>query len=74
MPSTALVDDGGVSVVYVQVEGESFARQEVRVTANQGASLAVEGLPMWCRVVTRGGAAIRRAALLRSGPPEGHVH
>lgn len=74
VPASAVIDDGGVPVVYVQVEGESFVRQEVRVTATQGARLAVEGLTEGHRVVTRGGAAIRRAALLRTGPPEGHVH
>ncbi|HYM79837.1 MAG TPA: efflux RND transporter periplasmic adaptor subunit [Candidatus Limnocylindria bacterium] len=74
LPSSALIDDGGVPVVYVQVEGESFIRQEIRVAASQGDSLVAEGLPEGSRVVTRGGAAIRRAALLRSGPPEGHVH
>jgi HlyD family secretion protein len=74
VPSTALIDDGGVPVVYLQVEGESFIRQEIRVAASQGDSLVVEGLLEGSRVVTRGGAAIRRSALLRSGPPEGHVH
>jgi membrane fusion protein, heavy metal efflux system len=74
VPSSAVIDDGGVPVVYVQVEGESFVRQEVRLEGTQGDSVVVGGLPEGVRVVTRGGAAIRRAALLRSGPPEGHVH
>lgn len=74
VPASAVIDDGGVPVVYIQVEGESFVRQEVQVAATQGDNLALEGLPEGCRIVTRGGAAIRRAALLRSGPPEGHVH
>jgi multidrug efflux pump subunit AcrA (membrane-fusion protein) len=74
LPSTAVVDDGGVPVVYVQLDGEGFVRQEVRVLATEGDRVAVEGLAEWSRVVTLGGATIRRAALLRSGPPEGHVH
>jgi membrane fusion protein, heavy metal efflux system len=74
LPASAVIDDGGVPVVYVQVEGETFVRQEVRVAATQADSVVVEDLPQGVRVVTRGGAAIRRAALLRSGPPEGHVH
>lgn len=74
VPSSAVIDDGGVPVVYIQVEGESFVRQEVRLVGTQGESAVVEGLPEGSRIVTRGGAAIRRAALLRSGPPEGHVH
>lgn len=72
--SSAVIDDGGVPVVYLQLDGESFVRQEVQVTATQGDRVLVEGISEWQRVVTRGGAAIRRAALLRSGPPEGHVH
>ena len=74
LPATAVIDDGGVSVVYVQLDGESFVRQEVRVLATEGERVLVEGIAEWTRVVTLGGAAIRRAALLRSGPPEGHVH
>ena len=31
------VDDGGVDVVYVQLDGESFARREIRVLVRQGA-------------------------------------
>ena len=74
LPASAVIDDGGVPVVYVQVEGETFVRHEVRVAATQADSVVVEDLPQGIRVVTRGGAAIRRAALLRSGPPDGHVH
>jgi cobalt-zinc-cadmium efflux system membrane fusion protein len=74
VPSSAVIDDGGVPVVYVQVEGESFVRIEVVVAGHQGDQVVVEGLPEGSRIVTRGGAAIRRAALLQTGPPEGHVH
>ena len=74
VPASAVIDDGGVPVVYVQVEGESFVRQEVTIVATQGDNIAIHGLPEGIRIVTRGGPAIRRAALLRSGPPEGHVH
>jgi RND family efflux transporter MFP subunit len=74
VPSSAVIDDAGVPVVYLQVEGESFVRQEVRVEGTQGDSVVVSGVPEGVRLVTRGGAAIRRAALLQTGPPEGHVH
>ena len=58
---------------YVQVEGESFARREVRVGA-AGRRALVDGLRAGERLVTQGGAAIRRASLLSTGAPEGHVH
>jgi membrane fusion protein, heavy metal efflux system len=74
IPASALLDDAGVAVVYVQLEGESFARREVRLQARQGALLLVDGVQPGERLVTRGGAAIRRAALLSTGAPEGHVH
>ena len=74
VPASALVDDGGVSVVYLQVEGESFLRREVTVLARQGKLVLVEGLALASRLVTEGGNAIRRATLVASDPGEGHVH
>ena len=74
VPASALVDDGGVSVVYLQIEGESFLRREVAVLARQGDSVLVEGLAPASRLVTQGGNAVRRATLVASDPGEGHVH
>lgn len=74
IPTTGLVDDGGVTVVYLQLSGERFVRQEVEVVARQGDSALVEGLVPGQRLVTRGGAAIRRATLLSTGQAQGHVH
>lgn len=74
VPDSALVDDGGVEVVYVQLEGESFARREVQIAAREGAHAVVHGVAPGERIVTQGGNAIRRSALLGSGAVEGHVH
>ena len=74
VPTTALVDDGGVTVVYLQLSGESFARQTVRVVAREGDRAMVEGLIPGQRLVTRGGEDIRRSSLLASGSGHGHVH
>lgn len=74
LPLTAVVDDAGVSIVYIQREGESFVRREVLIRECQGQTALVEGIVAGERVVTVGGAAIRRASLLSSGPVEGHVH
>jgi hypothetical protein len=60
--------------VYVQVEGESFSRRKVEVRHRQGEQVLVDGVLPGERVVTLGGAAIRRATLLASGSVEGHVH
>jgi multidrug efflux pump subunit AcrA (membrane-fusion protein) len=74
IPAEALVDDGGVAVVYVQTEGEAFVRVPVQPSMREGPSVLIEGLSPGLRLVTRGGVAIRRASLLSSGPIEGHVH
>ena len=74
IPESALVDDSGVTVAYVQESGESFGRREVRIVARQGARALVTGLNVGERLVTRGGAAVRRSSLLSAGAPEGHVH
>ena len=74
IPRSAVVDDAGVAIAYVQDSGERFSRREVGVLARQGTRVLVEGLRAGERVVTRGGASIRRSSLLSSGAPEGHVH
>ncbi len=74
LPDSAVVDDAGESVVYIQLDGESFSRREVVVRHRQGDALMVEGVLPGERIVTLGGAAIRRAALMASGEAQGHVH
>jgi RND family efflux transporter MFP subunit len=74
VPASATVDDGGVTVVYLQLSGEEFARQEVRVVAREGDRILVEGLLPGQRLVTRGGESIRRSSLMTSGEAHGHVH
>jgi multidrug efflux pump subunit AcrA (membrane-fusion protein) len=74
LPDSAVVDDAGESVVYIQLDGESFFRREVQVRRRQGENLLVDGVLPGERVVTLGGAAIRRASLMASGQAQGHVH
>jgi len=74
VPQSALVDDAGVAVAYVQSSGERFIRREIRILARQGTRALVDGLRPRERLVTRGGGSIRRSSLLSSGAPEGHVH
>jgi RND family efflux transporter MFP subunit len=74
VPETALVDDGGVPVVYLQIGGESFVRSEVSVVGRQSGRALVEGLQPGARVVDRGGNAIRRATLVASDVGEAHIH
>ncbi|MCH9648142.1 MAG: efflux RND transporter periplasmic adaptor subunit [Deltaproteobacteria bacterium] len=74
VPTSALVDDGGVSVVYLQLSGESFVRQRVTVLARRGDRVLLDHLVPGQRLVTRGGDAIRRSSLMSSGSAHGHVH
>jgi len=74
IPATAVIDDGGVPIVYLQLSGERFARQPVRVVAREADRVLVENLSPGQRLVTRGGDAIRRSSLLGSGEAHGHVH
>ena len=74
VPLSALLDDSGIPVAYVQLEGESFGRREVRVLRRLGNEALVEGLRPGERLVTQGAGAVRRSSLLSAGAPEGHVH
>ncbi len=74
VPASAVVDDGGVPVVFLQLSGEDFQRQTVTVLGRQGDEVLVGGLAPGQRLVTRGGDAIRRSSLMASGEAHGHVH
>jgi len=74
VPVSALVDDAGRPVVFVQREGESFARRPVSVGARDGEYVAVEGVQAGDRVVVRGAPLVRLAALSTAVPAHGHVH
>jgi membrane fusion protein, heavy metal efflux system len=74
VPATAVIDDGGVPVVYLQLAGESFVRQEISLLERQGDLVLVDHLIPGQRLVTRGGDAIRRESLMSRGEVQGHVH
>lgn len=74
IPTSALVDDGGETVVFLQLGGESFVRQSVDVVARQGDRALVNGLVPGQRLVTLGADSIRRSSLMASGAGHGHMH
>ena len=74
-PESAIVDDGGRPVVFVQKEGESFQRRPVKIGLQQSGRVeVVEGVKPGDRVVTRGAYLIRLAALSTQIPAHGHFH
>jgi RND family efflux transporter MFP subunit len=72
---SAIVDDAGRPVVFVQVAGEAFARRPVTLGNRQGQYVQVtSGVKAGERVVTKGAYLIRLAAMSNQIPAHGHVH
>lgn len=75
IPATAVLDEDGRAVVYVQVEGESFEKREVRLGGQErGLVLVLGGLNPGERVVTGAAYQVRLASLSTSAPTHGHEH
>jgi cobalt-zinc-cadmium efflux system membrane fusion protein len=75
IPESAVVDDGGKAVVYVQVEGEAFERRPVTLGLRSGSWVAVsEGVAPGEHVVTVGAYEIKLASAAGSIPAHGHAH
>ncbi len=75
VPESAIVDDAGRPVIFVQSAGESFERRPVRIgNRENGYAHILEGVKAGERVVTRGAYQIRLAALSPQIPAHGHVH
>ncbi len=71
----ALVDDGGIDVVYVQTGGESFERRPVKLGVRDGAMVEVtEGLAAGEWVVTRGAYVVKLASTSTESVGHGHAH
>jgi membrane fusion protein, heavy metal efflux system len=75
VPAAAIVNEGGQTVVYVQVEGEAFERRLVQTGLRSGPYVAVTGnLKPGERVVTAGASAVRGAAANPDAFGHGHAH
>jgi RND family efflux transporter MFP subunit len=75
VPESAIVDDAGRPVVFVQAAGESFVRRPVRLGIRDSGYLGIlEGVARGERIVTTGAYQIRLAALSPQVPAHGHVH
>ena len=73
VPASAVQDESGTQVVYVQTGGESFERRIVRTGARDGARIAIlDGIEAGQRVVSQGAYLIRLSPS-RTGP-SGHGH
>lgn len=75
VPRSAVVDDNGKAIAYVQTGGESFERRELELGVKQGERVQVKsGLAAGERVVSKGGYEIRLTTLSDSVPAHGHEH
>lgn len=72
---SALIDDGGRPVIFIQAAGETFVRRPVKLGIREGGFVQVlEGASPGERVVTRGAHLIRLSAMSSQVPAHGHVH
>ena len=75
IPASAMVEEDGVPVVYVQLSGESFTRRVVRVGARAGdRAVIADGVRAGERVVSGAAYQVRLASLGSSVPAHGHEH
>jgi RND family efflux transporter MFP subunit len=75
IPASALVEEQGIFYVYVQTEGESFQKREVKLGANDGQRVqVVSGVVEGERVVTKGAYQIKLSQASGALPAHGHEH
>lgn len=75
IPQSAVVDDNGRPIAYVQTGGETFARRPLTLGVKSGSVVQVlDGLHVGERLVTHGGYEIRLSTLSNAVPDHGHAH
>lgn len=75
IPVSALLEEMGNFFVYVQTEGESFQKREVRIGASDGLNVQLfSGVMEGERVVTKGAFQIKLSTASGTLPAHGHEH
>ncbi len=75
VPESAIVDEEGRFVGFVQLGGESFEKRELTLGIRDGGFVQVlKGLEAGDRVVTKGAYAVRLASVATGIPAHGHHH
>lgn len=75
VPLSALVEEQGFYYVYVQVEGESFSKREVKLGGTDGFNVRIlSGIEEGERVVTKGAYNIKLSVASGTLPAHGHEH
>ncbi len=75
VPDSALVEEAGRFIVFVQLGGETFDKRDVTLGLRDGNWVQVlAGLKPGERIVTKGAMAIRLASVSGVIPAHGHAH
>jgi membrane fusion protein, heavy metal efflux system len=75
IPTSAVLDEDGRPVVYVQVEGERFEKRQVTIAGVEGPRTVISaGVQPGDRIVTGAAYQVRLASLSTSVPTHGHEH
>lgn len=75
VPSSAVLEEDGRPVAYVQVHGEAFEKRDLTVGgADGGRTLVLSGIRPGEFVVTGAPYQVRLASLSTAVPAEGHAH
>jgi len=75
VPASSLIEEQGTFFVYVQTEGESFQKREVKLGASDGINVQLlSGVAEGERVVTKGGYQIKLSTASGTLPAHGHEH
>jgi RND family efflux transporter MFP subunit len=72
---SAIIDQDGRSIVYIQVDGEHFQERQVVLGPRSGDLVGIrEGLKAGDRIVTKGSHLVRLAERANDEIPQGHIH
>jgi membrane fusion protein, heavy metal efflux system len=75
IPTTAILDEDGRAIAYVQGEGEVFEKRELKLGGREGERvLVLGGIKAGERVVTGAAYQVRLASLSTAVPAHGHEH
>ncbi|MHB1298497.1 MAG: efflux RND transporter periplasmic adaptor subunit, partial [Gemmatimonadaceae bacterium] len=75
IPSSAVLEEDGRPVAYVQLHGEAFEKRDLTVGgAEGGRTLVLSGIRPGEYVVTGAPYQVRLASLSTAVPAEGHAH
>lgn len=75
VPASAVLDEDGRPIAYVQLDGETFEKRTLRLGGEEdGRALVLDGIKAGERVASGAAYQVRLASLSTAVPAEGHAH